>query len=60
VLDEEGTPDLDWPQWRLRDDRGTQYWWTGGASFGGAPPADATWVELTLDGHPDATFRIAL
>jgi hypothetical protein len=68
MIDRDGAEAPDWPQWRLTDDAGTEYWPGGGSGGDGeeevtvrtAPPADATWVELSLRGTPEATFRIAL
>lgn len=60
--------ELEWPEWELVDDRGTPYW--PGGSGGGdreehvtfrpAPPPEARWVELVLEGHVEAAFRVEL
>jgi len=66
--DDEIAPEIDEPLWRLTDDLGTDYRFDG---FGGGPdehdtwystavPEGAQWLELSLDGAPEATFRVAL
>jgi hypothetical protein len=60
--------DYDWPGWELTDDVGTSYRWSGGGgggetvyvSFGTPIPAEATWVQLSLDGQADVSFRVSL
>lgn len=66
--DPAAAPETEWPEWRLGDDRGTPYWPGGGSggdtdehvSFRPAPPPEARWVELVLEDHPEATFRVEL
>lgn len=58
----------DWPRWRLSDDTGTSYALAGAGSgdnqqridFRQAPPAEATWLELTLADDAAVTFRVPL
>src|SRR3954471_9540075 len=66
--EEDDAPADEWPDWRLSDDAGTAYMPGGGGggdgdqhvSFRSAPPPDARWLEVALEGHPEATFRVAL
>ena len=66
--DEETAPDIDDALWHLTDDVGTDYQLSafGGGSdqhttwFSTPPPADAGWLEVSLVGAPEATFRVAL
>jgi hypothetical protein len=62
TLDDEG------PGWELTDDVGTSYRGGGGGgggetehiSFGTPIPAEATWIQLSLDGQADVSFRVSL
>ena len=66
--DDEVAPEIDEPFWRLADDLGTDY---QPERFGGGPdehttwyspavPEGARWLEISLDGVPEATFRVTL
>ena len=62
------TPDLEWPEWELGDDRGTSYWAQGSSesdesehvSFTPFVPAEAGWLQVRLQGHADIAFRVPL
>jgi hypothetical protein len=66
--DREESLDDDWPGWELSDDVGTSYRLSGGGgggeteyiSFRTPIPAEATWIELSLDGQADVSFRVSL
>jgi hypothetical protein len=66
--DAEDTPDDEWPDWELSDDVGTSYWCgsAGGSdesehiSFPTPIPAQAMWLQLSLEDHPDVSFRVSL
>jgi hypothetical protein len=64
----EETSDDEGPGWELTDDVATSYRYSGGGgggeseyiSFRPPIPAEATWIQLSLDGQADVSFRVSL
>jgi hypothetical protein len=60
--------DDEWPDWELSDDVGTSYRYSGGGgggetehiSFRTPIPAEATWIQLTLEDQAEVSFRVSL
>jgi hypothetical protein len=66
--DREEALDDDWPGWELSDDVGTSYRLSGvgggreteHVSFSTPIPAEATWIQLSLEDQADVSFRVSL
>jgi len=68
VLDVEGEEVPEWPEWRLEDDVGTDFW--NGGSSGSSDDVRASWrtpvppaatrLVLSLAGHPGVRFKVPL
>jgi hypothetical protein len=66
--DREETSDDDWPDWELTDDMGTSYRNSGGGGGGETEyvsyrtpiPAEATWIQLSLEDQAEVSFRVGL
>lgn len=64
----EGTSEDEWPEWELSDDVGTSYRWSGGGgghetehiSFRTPIPAEAAWIQLSLEDQAEVSFRVSL
>jgi hypothetical protein len=68
LMDKDGAPSLEWPDWRLKDDLGNHYMpgGSGGSdsdehvSFRTPVPTEARWVELMHEQDPEIAFKVAL
>jgi hypothetical protein len=64
----EGKSEDEWPEWELSDDVGTSYRYSGGGggretehiSFRTPIPAEATWLQLSLEDQAEVSFRVSL